>query len=61
MVRLATVCMLFLAGMYVVTGTAQAASGLTLRGLAFSGQASDCLFHAAIRNFSYSAWTSRGG
>ncbi|MET7729092.1 hypothetical protein, partial [Streptomyces mirabilis] len=32
-----------------------------LRGLAFSGQASDCLFHAAIRNFSYSAWTSRGG
>lgn len=29
MVRLATVCMLFLAGMYVVTGTAQAASGLT--------------------------------
>jgi putative transposase len=32
-----------------------------LRGLAFSGQASDRLFHAAIRNFSYSAWTSRGG
>ncbi|MDH6222958.1 transcriptional regulator with XRE-family HTH domain [Streptomyces pseudovenezuelae] len=32
-----------------------------LRGLAFPGQASDCLFHAAIRNFSYSAWTSRGG
>lgn len=28
MVRLVTVCMLFLAGMYVVTGTAQAASGL---------------------------------
>ena len=26
-----------------------------LRGLAFSGQASDRLFHAAIRNFSYSA------
>ena len=32
-----------------------------LRGLAVSGQASDRLFHAAIRNFSYSAWTSRGG
>ncbi|MBZ3915043.1 hypothetical protein [Streptomyces acidiscabies] len=32
-----------------------------VRGLTFSGQASDCLFHAAIRNFSYSAWTSRGG
>ncbi|MGW1752385.1 hypothetical protein ACWCRD_43685, partial [Streptomyces sp. NPDC002092] len=32
-----------------------------LRGLALSGQASDRLFHAAIRNFSYSAWTSRGG
>lgn len=32
-----------------------------LRGHAFSGQVSDCLFHAAIRNFSYSAWTSRGG
>jgi hypothetical protein len=34
---------------------------LHLRGLAVSGQASDRLFHAAIRNFSYSAWTSRGG
>lgn len=33
----------------------------SLRGLAFSGQASDCLCHAANRNFSYSAWTSRGG
>jgi hypothetical protein len=32
-----------------------------VRGLAFSGQASDRLFHAAILNFSYSAWTSRGG
>jgi hypothetical protein len=32
-----------------------------LRGLVFSGQASDRLFHAAIRNVSYSAWTSRGG
>ncbi|MER7842012.1 hypothetical protein ABTY98_40560 [Streptomyces sp. NPDC096040] len=32
-----------------------------VRGLAFSGQASDRLFHPAIRNFSYSTWTSRGG
>ncbi|MET8646730.1 hypothetical protein, partial [Streptomyces sp. NPDC004675] len=32
-----------------------------LRGLAFSGQTSDRSFHAPIRNFSYSAWTSRGG
>ncbi|MFD4578178.1 hypothetical protein ACFWNK_38495, partial [Streptomyces sp. NPDC058417] len=32
-----------------------------VRGHAFSGQASDRLCHAAIRNFSYSAWTSRGG
>ncbi|WP_308185215.1 hypothetical protein [Streptomyces sp. MNU76] len=32
-----------------------------VRGLAFSGQASDRLFHAVIRNFSYSAWTSHGG
>lgn len=32
-----------------------------VRGLAFSGQALDCLFHATIREFSYSAWTSRGG
>ena len=32
-----------------------------VRGLAFSGQACGCLFHAVIRNFSYSAWTSRGG
>jgi hypothetical protein len=31
-----------------------------VRGPAFSGQDSDHLFHAAIRNFSYSAWTSRG-
>ncbi|WP_405638624.1 DNA-binding protein [Streptomyces sp. NBC_00019] len=34
---------------------------MAVRGLAFSGQASDRLFHAAIRNVSYSAWTSRGG
>ncbi|MFF1296102.1 MULTISPECIES: hypothetical protein, partial [unclassified Streptomyces] len=32
-----------------------------LRGHAFSGQASDRSFHATIRNFSYSAWTSCGG
>jgi hypothetical protein len=32
-----------------------------VRGLAFSGQASDRSFHAAIRNLSCSAWTSRGG
>ncbi|MET9037714.1 hypothetical protein [Streptomyces mirabilis] len=33
---------------------------LSVRGLAFSGQASDRLCHAVIRDFSYSAWTSRG-
>lgn len=34
---------------------------VAMRGLAFPGQASGRLFYAAIRNFSYSAWTSRGG
>ncbi|WP_435864228.1 reverse transcriptase N-terminal domain-containing protein [Streptomyces mirabilis] len=37
------------------------ADPMSLRGLAFSGQASDRSFHAAIRNFAYSAWTSCGG
>ncbi|MEV8548194.1 hypothetical protein [Streptomyces sp. NPDC051572] len=32
-----------------------------LTGLTFSGQTSNRLLHAAIRNFSYSAWTSYGG
>ncbi|MFE7269771.1 hypothetical protein ACFU95_04200, partial [Streptomyces sp. NPDC057623] len=32
-----------------------------LRGLAFSGLVSDRSFHATARNFTCSAWTSRGG
>ena len=45
----------------VVRAEGHTAVALSLRGHAFSGQASDRLFHAVIRNFSNSAWTSRGG
>ncbi|MFE9455151.1 hypothetical protein [Streptomyces sp. NPDC006739] len=48
-------------GLIVVEVGPEKALFQTLRGLAFPGQASDRLFHATIRNFSYSAWTSRGG
>lgn len=36
-------------------------AALDMRGLAFFGQGSDRSFHAAVRNLTYSAWTSRGG
>ncbi len=48
-------------GREVLDGVLAAARERGLRGLAFSGQSSGGLFHAAIRSFWCSAWTSRGG